>query len=55
MKGVPQGRYTKEFREEAVKLVTEDNLWEDIELSYYKGINNFFKNALILTILILRG
>jgi len=26
MKGVPQGRYTKEFREEAVKLVTEDNL-----------------------------
>jgi transposase-like protein len=26
MKGVPQGRYTKEFREEAVKLVTEDKL-----------------------------
>ena len=26
MKGVPQGRYTKEFREEAVKLVTEENL-----------------------------
>jgi len=23
MKGIPQGRYTKEFREEAVKLVTE--------------------------------
>ncbi len=26
MKGVPQGRYTKEFREEAVKLVTEERL-----------------------------
>jgi transposase-like protein len=26
MKGVPQGRYTKEFREEAVKLVTEEEL-----------------------------
>ncbi len=26
MKGLPQGRYTKEFREEAVKLVTEENL-----------------------------
>jgi len=26
MKGIPQGRYTKEFREEAVKLVTEDKL-----------------------------
>jgi transposase-like protein len=26
MKGIPQGRYTKEFREEAVKLVTEDRL-----------------------------
>ena len=26
MKGVPHGRYTKEFREEAVKLVTEGNL-----------------------------
>ena len=24
MKGVPQGRYTREFREEAVKLVTEE-------------------------------
>ena len=24
MKGVPQGRYKKEFREEAVKLVTEE-------------------------------
>jgi transposase-like protein len=23
MKGIPQGRYTKEFREEAVKMVTE--------------------------------
>ena len=26
MKGVPQGRYTKEFREEAVKLVMEGNM-----------------------------
>ena len=26
MKGVPQGRYTKEFRVEAVKLVTEDKI-----------------------------
>jgi len=26
MKGVPQGRYTKEFREEVVKLVTEESL-----------------------------
>ncbi len=26
MKGVPQGRYTKEFLEEAVKLVTEEKL-----------------------------
>ena len=26
MKGIPQGRYTKEFREEAVKLVTEEGL-----------------------------
>jgi transposase len=26
MKGVPKGRYTKEFREEAVKLVTEEKL-----------------------------
>ncbi len=26
MKGVPQGRYTREFREEAVKLVTEERL-----------------------------
>ncbi len=26
MKGVPQGRYTKEFRQEAVKLVTEEKL-----------------------------
>ncbi len=26
MKGVPQGRYTKEFREEAVKLITEEKL-----------------------------
>jgi transposase len=26
LKGVPQGRYTKEFREEAVKLVTEEKI-----------------------------
>ena len=26
MKGIPQGRYTKEVREEAVKLVTEEKL-----------------------------
>ena len=26
MKGIPQGRYTKEFREEAVKLVIEEKL-----------------------------
>jgi transposase len=26
MKGLPQGRYTKEFREEAVKLVTEEKI-----------------------------
>jgi transposase len=26
VKGVPQGRYTKEFREETVKLVTEEKL-----------------------------
>ncbi len=26
MKGIPQGRYTREFREEAVKLVTEGNM-----------------------------
>ena len=26
MKRIPQGRYTKEFREEAVKLVTEKNI-----------------------------
>jgi transposase len=26
MKGIPRGRYTKEFREEAVKLVTEEKL-----------------------------
>jgi transposase len=26
MKGIPQGRYTKEFREEAVKLVTEEKI-----------------------------
>ncbi len=27
MKGVPQGRYTREFREEAVKMVTEERIW----------------------------
>ena len=26
MKGVPQGRYTREFREEAVKMVTEERI-----------------------------
>ena len=26
MKGIPQGRYTREFRQEAVKLVVEDKL-----------------------------
>ncbi len=26
MKGLPQGRYTKEFREEAAKLVTEESI-----------------------------
>ncbi len=26
MKGIPRGRYTREFREEAVKLVTEEKL-----------------------------
>src|SRR3990172_6740379 len=26
MKGIPRGRYTKEFREETVKLVTEEKL-----------------------------
>jgi transposase len=26
LKGIPQGRYTKELREEAVKLVTEEKL-----------------------------
>jgi transposase len=26
MKGVPQGRYTKEFREEAVKLIIQEGL-----------------------------
>jgi len=26
MKGIPHGRYTKEFREEAVKLITEEKL-----------------------------
>jgi transposase-like protein len=30
MKGVPRGKYTKEFREEAVKLVIEDKLsWSE--------------------------
>jgi len=26
MKGIPQGRYTREFRQEAVKLITEEKL-----------------------------
>ncbi|MCD6599552.1 MAG: transposase [Dehalococcoidia bacterium] len=26
MKGIPQGRYTQEFRQEAVKLVVEDKV-----------------------------
>jgi len=26
MKGIPQGRYTKEFREEAIKLVIDEKL-----------------------------
>ena len=26
MKGIPRGRYTKEFREEAVELITEEKL-----------------------------
>ena len=26
MKGIPQGRYTREFRQEAVKLVAEDKI-----------------------------
>ena len=26
MKGIPQGRYTREFRQEAVKLVVEDKV-----------------------------
>jgi transposase-like protein len=26
MKGVPQGKYTREFRQEAVKLITEEKL-----------------------------
>ncbi len=26
MKGIPQGRYTREFRQEAVKLVTDEGL-----------------------------
>lgn len=30
MTRVPQGRYTKEFRQEAVKLVTEEKLsWQE--------------------------
>jgi len=30
MKGIPQGRYTKELREEEVKLVTEEKLsWNE--------------------------
>jgi transposase len=26
LKGIPQGRYTREFRQEAVKLITEEKL-----------------------------
>jgi transposase-like protein len=26
LKGIPRGRYTKEFREEAIKLITEEKL-----------------------------
>jgi len=26
VKGIPRGKYTKEFREEAVKLITEEKL-----------------------------
>ncbi len=26
MKGIPQGRYTRDFRQEAVKLITEEKL-----------------------------
>jgi transposase len=30
VKGIPRGRYTKEFRQEAVKLVTEEKLsWSE--------------------------
>jgi transposase len=33
LKGIPQGRYTKEFRQEAVKLVTEEGLsWAEAAL-----------------------
>ena len=32
---IPNGRYTKEFREEAVKMVTDgDNIMDAIELLY---------------------
>jgi transposase-like protein len=26
MKGIPRGKFTKEFREEAVKLITQEQL-----------------------------
>ena len=33
MKGIPQGRYTKEFRQEVVKLVMEEKLsWSEAAL-----------------------
>jgi len=33
LKGIPQGRYTKEFRQEAVKLVMEEKLsWSEAAL-----------------------
>ena len=31
MKGIPRGRYTKEFREEAVRLVVEEKMsWHEV-------------------------
>jgi transposase-like protein len=47
MKGIPQGRYTKEFREEAVKLVTEEKLsWAEAARRLYipvSTIGNWMK------------
>lgn len=40
MKGIPQGRYTKEFREEAVKLVTEEKLsWAEAARRLYISVS----------------